>query len=203
METYMLPDANTEDMIRSAVASRYSTIGSDPAAEGTIPSGRAWAVQLGYPSHVLDRTPDLSVESFTGIAAPVFDADLRPGDRVLDLGCGAGLDSIVAAHRIGPAGHVTAIDLAPGMVDAARRAVAAAGLSTVTVIQAPAESIPLSDASVDVALVNGLLNLTPDKSAVVHELARVLTPTGRVVGAEIVITDDRRLSPPTVESWFT
>lgn len=193
------PDAQE---VRSAVAARYSAIGGSPAAETAIPVGRAWAEQLGYPDSWLDAAPPIALSSFTGIGAPLLDAELREGEQVLDLGCGAGVDTVLMARRVGPTGHVYAVDLAPGMIAAAAQAIAEAGLRNVTLYEAGAEDLPLPDASVDVAMVNGLFNLVPDKHAVIHELSRVVRPGGHIVGAEIVITDDRQPQPFDPESWF-
>jgi arsenite methyltransferase len=194
--------AISDDAIRGAVAERYSTIGSNPFGEDAIPVGRAWAERLGYPVEMLDSAPAVAVASFTGIGAPVLYADLVPGERILDVGCGAGLDMILMARKVAPDGYVYGIDLAPGMVAAARQAVAKAGLENATIKEASAEAIPLPDAAVDVAVVNGLFNLAPDKGAVVSELRRVLRPGGRLVGAEIAITDDRAPGDFDPESWF-
>jgi SAM-dependent methyltransferase len=188
--------------IRDAVASRYSVIGQDPAAEVVIPVGRSWAERLGYPASLIESVPVSALASFTGIGAPALIADLAPGDQVLDLGCGAGLDTVIIARWVAPHGHVHAVDLAPGMIAAARESVRAAGVHNVTVWQAFAEHLPLPDASIDVAVVNGLFNLAPDKIAVASELGRVIRPAGRLLGAEIVITDDRLPQSFDPESWF-
>ncbi len=192
----------TAPEIRQAVAARYSRIGEHPASEATVPVGRNWAERLGYPSELLDTVPPAALASFTGIGAPVLQAELQPGERVLDLGCGAGLDSILAAQIVGTQGHVFSVDLAPGMVAATRSVVEESGLRNVTVIEAPAEHIPLPDHDLDVAVVNGLFNLSPDKDEVVAELRRALQPGGRVVGSEIVVTDDRPPRAYDPEDWF-
>ncbi|HEX8917205.1 MAG TPA: methyltransferase domain-containing protein, partial [Chloroflexota bacterium] len=132
----------SEETIRSAVAERYSAIGRNPAAEATIPTGRAWAERLGYPPDLLDSVPSGALDSFTGIGTPALCADLSPGERVLDLGCGAGLDTILMARVVGPQGQVYGVDMAPGMISAARAAVAEASLDNVTLIAAAAEALP-------------------------------------------------------------
>jgi ubiquinone/menaquinone biosynthesis C-methylase UbiE len=157
-------------------------------------------LRLGYPAELLDRVPTLALNVFTGIGAPLLDADLVTGERVLDLGCGAGMDSFLAAPEVGLSGHVYGVDLAPGMVACARRAVTDAGLQNVTILEGVAERLPLPDQSVDVALVNGLFNLAPEKPAVARELTRVVRPGGRLVGAEIVITDERPPGDPDEEA---
>lgn len=196
-------EQTTPERIRSAVAERYSLIGSAPSDEETIPSGRAWALRLGYSAELLDRVPAPALQAFTGIGTPLLEADLVAGEQVLDLGCGAGMDSLLAAQLVGPDGFVYGVDLAPGMVTAARRAVAAAGLQNIDICEGAAEHIPLPNSSIDVALVNGLFNLAPEKSTVASELARVVRPGGRLVGAEIVITDDRSAGALDEEAWFT
>lgn len=190
------------EVIRASVAERYSAIGVNPSSEETIPAGRAWAERLGYPPAVLESVPATALAAFTGIGAPLFAAHPEPSECVLDLGCGAGLDSILMARRVAPGGHVYGVDLAPGMVAAALRAVADTGLENVSILQGAAEQLPLPDDSVDVAVVNGLFNLTPDKRAVISELARTIRSGGRLVGAEIVLTDDRELQDFDPESWF-
>jgi ubiquinone/menaquinone biosynthesis C-methylase UbiE len=146
--------------------------------------------------------PPVALNSFTGIGAPVLFAGLSPGEGVLDLGCGAGLDSTLMARMVAPHGHVYGVDIAPGMIATARTAVAEAGLDNVTIIESAAENLPLPDQSIDIAVVNGLFNLAPDKGAVASELRRVLRPGGRMVGAEIVITDNRPPAQPDLEAWF-
>jgi arsenite methyltransferase len=192
----------TAERIRSAVAARYSMIGANPALEDAIPRGRAWAERLGYPPSMLSDIPPVAVDSFTGINTPLLSADVQAGEHVLDLGCGAGLDSLLAAKAVGPSGHVYGVDHAPGMVANARQAVDEAGAKNVTILEALAEAIPLPDQAVDVAMVNGLFNLAPDKAAVAAELHRVLRPDGRLVGAEIVITNDRPPDQLDLEAWF-
>lgn len=191
-----------EGAIRSAVAARYSAIGTDPTTETAIPAGRPWAERLGYPPDLLDAVPERALASFTGAGAPVLFAALRPGERVLDLGCGAGLDSILAARMVAPHGHVHGVDLAAGMLETARAAATQTGLENVTLIVGAAESLPLPGESTDVAVVNGLFNLAPDKPAVASEIHRVLRPGGRLVGSEIVITDDRPPGKLDLEDWF-
>jgi SAM-dependent methyltransferase len=143
----------TKETIRSAIADRYSAVGTAPSAEDEIPTGRLWAERLGYPLEVLDTVPARALASFTGIGTPILLAGLSPGERVLDLGCGAGLDSILAARLVAPHGQVDGVDLAPGMIAAARAAVAEALLDNVTIAEAAAENLPLASGSMDVAVV--------------------------------------------------
>src|SRR5436305_1046241 len=101
--------------IRAAVSERYSQIGAAPSEERSVPTGREWAMRLGYAADELDRAPESAVAAFTGVGAPPLVAELTPGTRVLDLGCGAGLDALLAAWRVGARGRVYAVDFAEGM----------------------------------------------------------------------------------------
>ncbi len=191
------------EALRREVRARYDAVASNPTASYNFQVGREFALALGYPQSLLDRLPAASVERFTGVATPVFAAALQPGERVLDLGCGAGVDTAVAAEAVGSAGRVFALDFAPAMSRFIAEAVATLHLGHVAVCQASAEDIPLPDASVDCVLVNGLFNLAPDKGAVLREAARVTRPGGRMVAAETVLTqplDEGELA--SLDDWF-
>lgn len=188
--------------IQMAVARRYSAIGQHPEEESSIPSGCAWALALGYPPALLDGLPLPALEAFTGIGTPVLNAGLRAGERVLDLGCGGGLDTILAGRMVGPAGRVYGVDLAAGMVARARESVTAERLANIEIHEAAVHDLPLADGAVDAVIANGLFNLVPNKAAVAAEVTRVTRPGGRLIGAEIVITDGRSPGVPDLESWF-
>ena len=182
---------------------RYEAVATDPTAPANFRVGREFAEALGYPADLLARLPPESVDRFTGVATPVFAAGLQPGERVLDLGCGAGVDTAVAAEAVGTAGCVVAVDVAAAMTRQTAQTAAALALTQVAVCQAGAESLPLPSASVDCVLVNGLFNLAPDKAAVLAEVARVTRPGGRLVAAETVLTKplaDDELS--SLDDWF-
>ena len=168
---------------------------------GNDPHRAAMGRTTGISCAVLDAVPSSALDSFTGIGSPLLHANLKPDEHVLDLGCGAGLDSILAARQVGPKGRVYGVDLAPGMLAAAHSAVFEALLQNVTLLEAPAEQLPLPDGSVDGLLINGLFNLVPDKP-VAREVARALRPGGRLLGAEIVVTDNRGSAEPDLEAWF-
>jgi len=189
--------------LRSAVRERYDAVATNPEGSFNFRVGRDFALALGYPAVVLDQLPAETVKRFTGVATPVFQAAIEAGERVLDLGCGAGLDSAVAARAVGPSGSVLAIDFAGGMVRQTARMAAQLALNHVRVIQAEAEHLPLATASIDCVLVNGLFNLAPDKRAVLEEVARVVTPGGRLVAAETVLTQPLEEDEVGgLEDWF-
>src|SRR5439155_25065205 len=131
--------------------------------------------------------PDAAVDSFAGVANPWALGRLDPGMTVLDLGSGAGTDSLVAAQMVGAEGHVTGIDMTPEMLARARGAAAAMGATNVEFVEADAERLPLPDESFDVVISNGVVDLIPDKDAVFAELYRVLVPGGRLQIADVTL----------------
>ena len=204
MEAAALPEGVTSTELRAAVRDRYARVASEPAERYTFRVGRIFAEALGYPAELLDTVPEQALDAFTGVATPVLRADLQPGERVLDRGCGGGLDLALAARAVGPGGRVIGIDMAEPMVTRAQNALRQLGYSHAVARVGYAEALPLPDASIDCVLANGILNLSPDKSAVLSEIARVLTPGGRLVLAETTLRSP--LSPDAVrdlESWFT
>jgi ubiquinone/menaquinone biosynthesis C-methylase UbiE len=144
---------------------------------------------LGYDAHEIDRLPLSVTESFAGVGNPLALGALHRGQTVLDLGCGAGLDSILAARRVGPTGKVIGVDFSGEMVEKARRNADAVGLSNVAFLQAEVDTMPLTDESVDVVISNGVFNLCIDKPRVVAEAFRVLRPGGRIQMADILLDD--------------
>lgn len=206
----------TPDALRAAVAVQYGKVALQPKGRFPFPVGRSFAESLGYPSNLLDTLPRPSVEAFAGISYPLKFADLKPGEIVLDLGCGAAMDTIICARQVGRDGHVHSLDLSDTMLESARANVSTAGLDNVTFHRAPAEEIPLDDGTVDVVVVNGIFNLCPSKPQVMAEVFRVLRGGGRIVVSEIVLRDleeqdwigstcdlgGNGLSGLTLEKWF-
>ena len=175
------------DLLRSEIQRTYTAVSREPERDFMFPTGRAWATDLGYPTELLQRVPDAACESFAGVANPFSLGPLEPGEDVLDLGCGSGTDSLIAAQMVGPTGTVSGIDMTPEMVTNARRATTEIGLDTVTIIEASAEQLPFADASFDIVISNGVIDLIPDKDAVFSEIVRVLRPGGRVQFADVTI----------------
>jgi SAM-dependent methyltransferase len=174
-------------LLRSEIQRTYADVSTQPDREFIFPTGRAWALDLGYPQDLLARVPEASCESFAGVANPFSMGPLQPGEDVLDLGSGAGMDSLVAAQMVGPSGSVTGIDMTPEMVAKARGSVAEMGLGNVTIVEGSAEQLPFDDASFDVVISNGVIDLIPDKDAVFSEITRVLRPGGRIQLADVTI----------------
>jgi arsenite methyltransferase len=138
----------------------YASVSDEPEREFIFPTGRAWAEDLGYPPE-LANVPDAAVESFAGVANPCQLGRLQPGERVLDLGSGAGTDSLVAAQMVGEQGHVTGIDMTPEMLAKSRSAARTMGVRNVEFVEGEAERLPFPDASFDVVISNGVIDLIP------------------------------------------
>jgi arsenite methyltransferase len=174
------------ELLKSEIRKTYASVSQEPDRDFIFPTGRRWAEDLGYPEE-LERVPDSAVESFAGVANPFALGRLATGERVLDVGSGAGTDSLVAAQMVGPDGHVTGIDMTPDMLAKARDAAAAMGLANVQFVEGEAERLPFEDGSFDVVISNGVIDLIPDKDAVFSELHRVLAAGGRIQVADVTI----------------
>lgn len=175
------------DVLREAIHKTYTDVATDAAQEFIFPTGRPWAQELGYPEPELSRIPDATVESFAGVANHWTLGRIEPGSVVLDLGCGAGTDLLIAAQMTGPTGRVIGVDMTPSMLERARASSREIGLANVELHESLIETLPLRDASVDVVISNGVIDLVPDKDAVLDEIDRVLRPGGRLQLADVVI----------------
>ena len=147
------------------------------------------AENLGYPRELLESMPSVSVDAFAGVSNVSVFADIPPGVTVLDLGCGAGLDSLVASRRVGPNGRVIGVDFSDSMLARARRGAKELNANNVDFCRSDSESLPLENGSIDVVLVNGIFNLNTDREAIFQELARVVRPGGAVYAAEIILRE--------------
>lgn len=175
------------EVLRDEIQKTYSDVSTRPEEEFIFPTGRAWAEQLEYPPELLDRVPERSVESFAGVANHFKLGRIEQGERVLDLGCGAGTDLLIAAQMTGPSGRAIGIDMTSAMVERARDSAAEMGLDNVEVHEGMIERVPVPDESVDVVISNGVIDLVPDKDAVFAEIWRVLRGNGRLQIADVTI----------------
>ncbi|HXG77348.1 MAG TPA: methyltransferase domain-containing protein [Gaiellaceae bacterium] len=182
----MSRDLLFQEDVRALVREAYR------AVDGTT---RAVAERL-YSPEELALVPEEAIERALGVGNHLRHARIRPGDTVLDLGCGAGIDAILAAHRTGPRGRVLALDFLPEMLERTAAAAAEAGLGNVETVEGEMEAIPLPDASVDHVISNGVLNLSPRKARALAELARVLRPGGELCVADVTVEDEEL--PPEV-----
>jgi arsenite methyltransferase len=180
-------DLDTQ-MLRAEVSKVYARVAADPDGDFHFHRGPAYAVScLGYDAQELAALPPECTASFAGIANPHSIAPIAAGETVLDIGCGAGTDLLLAARRVGSGGRAIGIDMTEAMRDRASVSAAAAGLSQVEVHRADATALPLPDAGVDVVISNGVLNLVPEKDRAFAEIVRVLRPGGRLQLGDIVL----------------
>jgi len=177
----------TEDLL---FQSEIKEVVRDAYAHIDAGAGRPAAERL-YSEEELTALPSGAVDWALGVGNPVSHAELKPGEIVLDVGCGAGLDSLLAARAVGPSGHVTGLDLLEEMCERGRTHAREAGVDAWTkFVQGEMEDIPLPDASVDVVISNGVINLSPRKSRVLAEIRRVLRPDGRLAVADLTVNDE-------------
>lgn len=185
-ENVTRPALDTNEL-RRAIKEEYAEVALTPELGFHFHTGRPLAHMLGYEEAWLGPIPEGSLESFAGTGNPFSLGVLRPGERVVDVGCGAGLDSLIAARMVGPEGQVIGVDMTAPMLEKARRSAAASGLTNVEFREGYAEALPVSGAWADVVISNGALNLMPDKDAALREMARVLKPGGRLQIGDILV----------------
>jgi SAM-dependent methyltransferase len=175
------------DALRQAIRDEYNVVASDPSHGFHFHTGRRLAGILGYQDAWLKDVPESTIASFAGTGNPFSMGELAPGEHVVDVGCGAGIDSLIAARMVGPSGTVVGIDMTPAMLDKARTNATAAGFTNTRFHQGLAESLPVDDGWADVVISNGVLNLFPDKFAALQEMARALRPGGRLQIGDILV----------------
>src|SRR5688572_7212937 len=186
MSTQELPPLDV-GALRRAIQEEYALVAMDPGRGFHFHTGRPLARMLGYADEWLAGVPERSIEAFAGTGNPFSMGALERGERVVDVGSGAGIDSLIAAHMVGPAGQVIGIDMTPAMLERARESAAEAGLDNVAFREGVGEALPIADEWADVVISNGVLNLMPDKSAALAEMARVLRPNGRLQIGDISV----------------
>jgi SAM-dependent methyltransferase len=175
------------DILRTAIQEEYRIVAEDPDRGFHFHTGRRLTEIVGYEPEWLDGVPETAIESFAGTGCPFRMGVLAPGERTVDIGCGAGIDTFVAARMVGSAGAVIGIDMTPAMIEKARRAAAEGGFENVEIRNGFLEELPVPDGWADVIISNGVLNLTPDKPRALGEMLRVLKPGGRLQIGDILV----------------
>lgn len=190
-ETGAFPEAAFIDIdtetVREAIREEYSLVASTPDGEFHFHTGRKLIGIVGYDDEWLENIPEASIESFAGTGNPFSMGLLKPGENVVDVGCGAGIDSLIAANMVGPEGHVVGIDMTPEMLAKARAAANEAGITNVEFLEGYMEELPIPDGWADVVISNGVFNLTPNKPATLAQMFRVLKPGGRLQIGDIMV----------------
>ena len=175
------------DALREEVRKKYREVADTPTAEFHFHTGRGHALRMGYPESPLDQLPEEATESFAGVANPFYWGLPQPGEKVVDLGSGAGMDSFIAALSVGRDGRVIGIDMTPEMIERSTRLAQKLGLGNVEFRHGFIENLPIEGAWADVVISNGVINLCPDKLGVYKEIHRILKPGGRMTIADICV----------------
>jgi arsenite methyltransferase len=187
MTTEVRPAAVDVEALRCQISDKYTEVAKSPEKGFHFHTGRPLALKLGYEEGIINSLPFGTVESFAGTGNPFSMGTLHTGETVLDVGCGAGFDSLIAAGQVGETGRVFSIDMTPAMLKKAAAGAREAGLHNIEFREGLAEALPVEDVSIDVVISNGVINLCPDKTAVMKEVNRVLKPRGRIQIADIVV----------------
>jgi arsenite methyltransferase len=190
------------DALRSAIREEYQTVALDPGRGFHFHTGRRLATIVGYEDAWLEGIPETAIESFAGTGNPFSLGGIEPGERVVDVGSGGGIDSLIAARMVGPEGRVIGVDMTPAMLERARRSAAQGGVLNVEFREGLMEDLPVEDDWADVVISNGVLNLTPDKARALAEMNRVLKPGGRLqVGDILVEREVSEASKRKIDLW--
>jgi SAM-dependent methyltransferase len=179
-------DLNLNEL-RVAIQEEYQEVAQSPEKGFHFHTGRPLTYLLGYKEEWLAGIPESSIESFAGTGNPFSLGELQPGEQVVDVGCGAGIDTLIAAKMVGSKGRVIGVDMTPAMLNKARHAAAESGCENVQFRQGYGEALPVPDGWADVIISNGVLNLMPDKAAGLGEMARALKENGRLQIGDILV----------------
>jgi len=181
------PAAVDAEELRCLISDKYTEVAKTPEKGFHFHTGKPLAMMLRYSEQTVDALPSGTVESVAAPGHPLSMGNLHRGETVLDVGCGAGFDTLIAAHQVGTSGRVISVDMTPAMLAKARAGAREVGLGNIDFREGLAEALPVGDASVDVVISNGVINLCPDKMAAMQEIYRVLKPAGRIQIGDIVV----------------
>ncbi len=190
------------ERIKEGITEKYVKVAISPEGNFKYPTGRAGLEAQNYDPEILNALSEEVLASYCGVGNPFSLASIRRGEKVLDIGCGAGVDSIIAATMAGPEGKVVGVDLIPEMLEQARENLKKTSLENVTFQEASAEELPFPEETFNVAISNGVFNLVPDKEMALKEVIRVLKPDGRFLIADQVLTTSQPADAKSmVETW--
>jgi len=187
LSTRLKPLTIDQDLLRTAIQEEYTCVAFEPKRGFHFHTGLPLAQMLGYRQEWLDGIPEASIESFAGTGNPFRMGELHPGENVVDVGSGAGIDSLIAARMVAPQGNVIGVDMTPAMLEKARRAARESGFTNAEFREGYVEELPVEDEWADVIISNGVFNLVLDKAAALREFARVLKPGGRLQIGDISV----------------
>ena len=191
-----------QDRLRKAIQNEYEAVARNPQQGFHFHTGRNLTRIVGYKDAWLQNIPEASIESFAGTGNPFSIRPIRPGENIVDIGSGAGIDSLIAAYKTGACGYVIGVDMTQAMIEKARVSACESGASNVEFRLGYAEQLPVDDGWADLIISNGVLNLIPDKPAALREMARVLRPDGRLQIADILVQKSVPLeSKQKIELW--
>lgn len=188
--------------IKAGIYKKYAKVAASPHGLFQYPTGRAGLEALQYDSAKIRALPEAAADSYCGVGNPFALGPVNEGETILDIGCGAGIDTIFAAMMTGSSGKVAGIDLIAEMLERAAENLSLTGLHNVILKKAAAESLPFSDQKFDVVISNGVFNLVPDKAKALSEVFRVLKPEGRLMIADQVLNGDLpKKKKQIIKSW--
>jgi arsenite methyltransferase len=195
--------AKEKQMIEKGIREKYAKVAESPESLFKYPTGRAAIKTLHYDPKIIQTLPEEALDSYCGVGNPFSLGPIHPGESVLDIGCGGGVDSLVAAFMVGPLGKVVGIDISPEMIRRANNNLQKTGLKNVRFQEFSGEVLPFPDNSFDVVISNGVFNLSPDKLGALQEADRVLKVGGRMMIADqILIGEPPKDHQARIESWF-